>query len=264
MDFGRLKAAEQCLCLDEVQSIPHHSVLQEGWEGRADPGPGLDLSHGITANEPPLMRKELKPCKRSSGPLGMLELTQLLTSATFPPWQGQRILPGVPGLAGVSRGIFKETLRLHVLHFGHLMLKQKGTGKGGKKTIGKDFLIRVLLWSVVLVKARAVGSAGNRLLLPSPSLRGSVSADRKTWGEEFGEAPKRSAGGTWAGLTLGISPGAAAGPSLLPHTRDTPGVTSRKTRDMEVTTQVSPSHLPSKSFSRLLTNIWDVLRESIT
>lgn len=39
----------------------------------------------------------------------------------------------------------------------------------------------------------------------------------------------------------------------------------RHTRgDIEVTTQVSPSHLPSKSFSRLLTNIWDVLRENNT
>lgn len=113
-----------------------------------------------------------------------------------------------------------------MLRFGHLMLKQKGNGKGNKN-IGKDSLIRVLLWSVVLVKAQATGSAGNRLLLPSPSHGGSVSADGKTWGEEFGEAPKRGAGGAWTGLTLGMSPGAAAGPSLLPHTRDTPGVTSR-------------------------------------
>lgn len=114
----------------------------------------------------------------------------------------------------------------------------------GKGNIGKDSLIHVLLLSVVLVKARAMGSAGNRLLLPSPSHRGSVSADRKIGGEEFGEAPKhpkRGAGGARAGLTLGMSPGAAAGPSLLPHTRDTAGVTSKKTRDIEVTTQVPPS-----------------------
>lgn len=120
-----------------------------------------------------------------------------------------------------------------------------------------------LLWSVVLVKARAMGSAGNRLLLPSPSHGESVSADRKTWGEEFGEAPKCGAGGAWTGLTLGMSPGAAAAPSLLPHTRknqEKPG----KTRHVEVTTQVSPSHLPSKSFSRLLPSNWDVLRENIT
>lgn len=75
----------------------------------------------------------------------------------------------------------------------------------------------------------------------------SVSADRKTWGQEFGEAPKRGAGGAQTGLTLGMSPGAAAGPSLLPHSRDTAGLTSRKTRDVEVTTQVPPSHLPSKA-----------------
>lgn len=60
---------------------------------------------------------------------------------------------------------FLRRLRLHVLHFEYLMLKQKGNGKG-KKTTGKDSLIRVLLWSAVLVKARATGSAGNRLLLP--------------------------------------------------------------------------------------------------
>lgn len=103
----------------------------------------------------------------------MLELTQLLTSATF-----RESFQVFQGLAGVSHGIFKETQRLHMLRFGHLMLKQKGNGKGGEKTIGKDSLIRVLLWSVVLVKARAMGSAGNRLLLPSPSHREGKPGDR--------------------------------------------------------------------------------------
>lgn len=35
-------------------------------------------------------------------------------------------------LPGVSCGIFKETVRIHVLRSGHLMLKQKGNGKGEK------------------------------------------------------------------------------------------------------------------------------------
>lgn len=43
---------------------------REGWEGRAGPGSGLYRSHGIAANEPPLMRAELKPRQRSSGPSG--------------------------------------------------------------------------------------------------------------------------------------------------------------------------------------------------
>lgn len=34
------------------------------------------------------------------------------------------------GLTGASKGIFKETVRFHVLRFEHLMLKQKGNGKG--------------------------------------------------------------------------------------------------------------------------------------
>lgn len=49
------------------------------------------------------------------------------------------------------------------------------------------------------------------------------------------------------------------------HQRGHPavGCWARTARDIEVTTQVSPSHPPSKSFSRLLTNTWDVLRENI-
>lgn len=71
------------------------------------------------------------------------------------------------GLAGASSHIFK-TLSFPVLHFENLMLKQE-SGKEKKTTQKeKDAMIRISLQSVVLVKAVAGGSAGDRLPLPFP------------------------------------------------------------------------------------------------
>lgn len=84
-------------------------------EGRADPGPGLYLSHGIAANELPLMRVELKPWQRSSGPSGMLELTAPDKCHVSTLGRERESFQMFQDLTGVSHGIFKETLTLHVL-----------------------------------------------------------------------------------------------------------------------------------------------------